>query len=168
MHSKIWSKPVILLISLLLILGVTISGTIAFIVATDDPAKSEFAPGEVRCYLEESTGNYTIINLGSTEVYVRVAVVANWLKNGHIYGLTPITPNDYQVLFNAADWTYWNGYYYYNYPLAPNGWTTPLTPLQLTAAPEGCRFSAEILSESIQSQPAQAAAQVWGYIPLGN
>lgn len=156
-------KPTALVVSLLLILTITVGGTLAILVAATDPVVNLFQPSSVSCALVEQNDGYVITNTGTTEAYIRVAVVANWGKNGAVYGLAPITAGDYTVA--GTGWVLRNGYYYYQAAVAPGASSAPLTVRQLTAAPEGCAFSVELLAEAIQSKPASAAAEAWGFTP---
>lgn len=156
-------KPTVLVVSLLLILTVTVGGTLAILVAATDPVVNLFQPSNVNCTLVEQNGSYTVTNTGTTEAYIRIAVVANWTKNGAVYGLEPITAGDYTAV--GTGWALLDGYYYYESAVSPGASSAPLFVRQLNAAPEGCAFSVEILAEAIQSKPASAAFEAWGFAP---
>lgn len=159
-----WKKSAILLVSLLLVLTVSAGTTIAILVATTDSVENTFFPSKVTCELNESNGSYTVTNTGDTAVYIRVAIVTNWTKDGNVYGLTPITAGDYAV--TASGWTLHNGYYYYDLPVAPGASTGTISVGVLTMPPADCIFTAEVLAEAIQSEPVTAAREAWGW-PIG-
>ncbi|MBR7184941.1 MAG: hypothetical protein IKD37_04960 [Clostridia bacterium] len=160
-QNRIWHKPTVLAVSLILILTASVGGTLAVLLARTEPVVNLFQPTSVECVLNEQNGCYTFTNTGTTEAYVRVAVVANWTKNGSIYGLKPLTAGDYTVV----GWEMKDGYYYCSTPIAPGG-TTPALLVEPTGmAPEGCILAVEVLAEALQSKPAQAVIEAWGFIP---
>ena len=99
-----------------ILLTAAIGGTVAWIAASTDPVTNVFTPGNVNTEIEEKFENNVkseikISNTGSVDVYVRVAIVANWVKDGQI-----VAPWAGTFPFNSIDWTYReeDGYYYYN------------------------------------------------------
>ena len=80
----------------------------------------------------EVTKIVEIENTGTGPVWVRVQVELDvYAEDGKEQ-----LPTDYVTLdFNETDWTYLNGYYYYNYPLDPGETTAPLFTT-VTFAPE--------------------------------
>lgn len=159
--NRIWRKATVLAVSLVLILSAAVGGTLAVLIARTEPTVNLFQPSAVACVLNEQNGCYTVTNTGTTEAYIRVAVVVNWTKNGSIYGLKPVTADDYTVV----GWEMKDGYHYCSTPIAP-GATTPAFWVQPTGnAPEGCVLTVEVLTEALQSKPGDAIVEAWGFYP---
>jgi hypothetical protein len=169
MRTKTWSRGALICCSFLLIVCMSVGGTVALLIASDTSVTRLFAPSTVQCDIVENNGSYRVVNVGNTAAYIRVAAVPNWIKDGNVYGMCPIAANvDYRIDFDSVSWTWYNGYFYYNCPLAVGEVTMPLSVVQLSSPPEGCMFQVEVLAEGIQSEPVSAAFEAWGYLPSGN
>lgn len=161
--------------ALFLLLFLSTGGTIAYLVDKTEQINNTFIPAEVSCEVVETFSddyvtkrNVHIHNTGSTDAYIRAAVIVNWVNEEGVYGKQPVAGIDYTItyLLNPAGWIkYPDGYYYYANSVAPGGATTYLidtcTPVA-GRAPEGCRLSVEILAAAIQSEPRTVAKDVWG------
>ncbi len=119
--------------------------------------KSESADG--------SLFEYSITNVSKDQpivAYIRAAVVVNWQDSeGNLWAVPPQKDTHYTI--TADDCTQLDGYYYYNGTCAQNQ-GFPIT-VQLTAGatpPSGYTLHVQILAESIQSVPADAAEKAWG------
>lgn len=81
-----FKRFVSLLVAMLLILGVAVGGTAAFIAMKTDSKVNAFAPSKVSCEVEEDFNgiakeNVAVTNTGDTQAYIRVAVNVTWMKN---------------------------------------------------------------------------------------
>lgn len=164
-------KSIALLVSLILIVCVTIGGTIAFLIDTDDPIQNLFDPSEVTTKVEETfeggeKTNVSIKNTGDIEAYIRAAVVITWKDaDGNVYGQAPVAGEDYTIMY-ATD-TGWkmasDGFWYYTTPVAVDANTGYLiiSCTDLGNAPEGYFLSVEIIGSGIQSKPDHVVTTVW-------
>ena len=160
-----------MVLSIVLLLGVAIGGTIAWLSTKTTPVINTFTPAEVTCKVEEDfdadTGektNVNVTNTGDIDAYLRVKLVTYRVNDDgqHIGGTAAIpafTPGD--------GWVAYGDYYYYTYPVAPG--QQPETPLidslTLTGSyndADGGKQALEIMAEAIQSAPEEAAGQAWG------
>ena len=158
-------------LSLVLLLALSIGGTIAWLSARTPEVTNTFTPASVTCEVEEgfddTTGVKTDVNVKNTsdiDVYIRVKLVTYRTNDAgqHIGGTAAIpafTPGD--------GWVAYGDYYYYTYPVAPG--QQPETPLidslTLTGSyndADGGKQALEIMAEAIQSAPEEAAGQAWG------
>lgn len=172
------NKPAALFLAVLLLLGVVVGSTIAYLIADTTPVENSFTYAKVSCQVTESfnettKSNVQIKNTGTTEAYIRATWVVNWLdSNGKIAASVPaeysysLTPNP------DGTWQAGNdGYYYYWTPVAP-GASTPGSLLTCTVTyPENPEYtlSVEILATAVQSAPAKAVQEAWGVTaPAGN
>lgn len=168
------SKPSLLLISLVIILGVLVGSTVAYLVTNTDPIKNSFVSAGISTQIVEdfdgsTKNNVTVKNTGDVEAYIRAAVVVTWKNGSDVYPVAPVLGTDYTVTYPAnTGWVENGGYYYYTSAVAPGGSTgvllTNCTPLQ--AAPDDAyTLHVEILTEAIQSRPDTAVTEAWGVNP---
>lgn len=174
------NKYALLLACLLLAVAVTVVGTIAYIFTSSDPVVNTFTPvgvdNEIHENLEENVkSNVQVKNTGTTDAYIRAKVVVTWQNaEGEVYPEMPVSnldnssKYDYSIAYNITDWAEIpteDGYWYYKYAVAPNGFTTSLinsaTPAG-TAPADEYTLHIEILSQAVQSEPADAVKAAWG------
>lgn len=166
-----WMKSKALLASLLLVVGVTVGGTLAYIVAGSGPVENEFTPSKVTTAVVESFDGTTksdvkIRNTGDTTAYIRAAVVVTWQDEaGNVYGQKPVEGEDYNINWTKNGWAEGDdGFYYYLSSVAAGGETkvlfTDCTPVE-GRAPEGYSLAVEILGSGIQSVPDTAVEEAW-------
>lgn len=165
-------KSLVLMASILLILAISVGGTLAYLATHTGPVANTFIPTSVGTEInEKNEGNVkkdvTVKNTGSTDAYVRAAIVVTWIDSeGKVYPQAPVAGTDYTIDLNVGDdaWEKHDGYYYYKTPVAGGEKTAVLinsASLKGTA-PDGYYLSIEILSQAIQAVPAQAVKDAWG------
>ena len=164
------AKQVLLIVSALLVLAVGTTATLAYLADKTGDLTNTFTPSAVTCQVNEqfngaAKSNVTIKNTGDIAAYIRVAVVANWVKDGNVVQSTDVN----FTLSTASGWFKEGDYYYYKKPVAAGSSTADLFigSLQavnaVTTAPDsGCKLKVDILAEAIQSEPAQAVIDAWG------
>ena len=167
----IWSgKKAVAYLVLTVVLSVAIVGTtLAYIIVKTNELNNTFTPGEVEITMTGST----ITNIEDTDVYVRAAVVVNWVdEDGAILSTMPVAGVDYTVEFNTAGgWvqgsdTFW---YYTGVVKAANDSNnddvapTLITTLTQTDAQkkDGYTLRVQVLSSAIQAEPADAVTGAW-------
>lgn len=167
-HRKI-SKAGIILLSFLLLLTLSIGGTIAYLVANEGPVTNTFTPSRVTCRVTEdfngtTKSNVNVINTGDTTAYIRVNLVTYRVNDAgqHIGGTAEIP-----AFTLGTNWVKNGNYYYYTLPVAPGG--TPadhlISSITLTGSysdADGGKQVIEVIAEAIQSSPASAVEQAWG------
>lgn len=143
-------KYVLLGAIVVLVLAVSISATIAFLIDNDNSITNTFAPGQVTCTInEEFRGtNKTVVtvqNTGNIPAYIRVAVVVNKADaNGNIVA------GEATAKFEVGEGWVLNkedGYYYYTSTVEPNTSTKNL----LGSAIDLNGIQVTILAEAIQA-----------------
>jgi hypothetical protein len=162
-------KPTALLVSLLLILCVTVGGTIAFLMDTDGPLDNLFNTSQVTTEvvekLEDATkSDVSIKNTGDTEAWICAAVVVTWQDaDGNVYGTAPAEDTDYEIVWGTVWLKGADGFYYWPSPVAPNGVTGDLieTCTYKSRAPAGYFLNVEIIGSGIQSKPAGVFDTEW-------
>lgn len=173
-------KSFTLLVSLLLLLSVTVGGTIAYLSAKTEPLDNEFTPSEVTTEVNEefennTKENVTIKNTGDTEAWIRAAIIVTWQdSDGNVYGEKPMTNStcsheteecncDYTITFGSS-WTEGaDGFYYYKFPVGAGGSTLNLIDVcsSKNTAPEDYYLNVEIIGSGIQSVPDSVVESVW-------
>lgn len=166
-----------LLVSLLLVLGVAVGGTVAFLSTRTDSKENTFTPSEVTCEVTEIFNNnvksqVAVKNTGDTTAFIRAAINVTWMSNQDAANQTvsakvPVKDTDYSIIF--AKNTNWiqgaDGYYYYQLPVDPQGSTGVLIEeckLQENASvPDGYHLSVEIVASAIQSAPDSVVQNMW-------
>lgn len=177
-HSRKDSKPrfptnkaAVLLLSMILLIGIAVGTTVAFLVARTEPMKSTFEYAKVSCEVTGSKENVQIKNTGNTATYIRATYVVTWrdaygkvavsVPGGYSYTLTENLSNNWK---KGTD-----GYFYYTSPVAPGNSTLDSLPTCNVTYPDNPEYtlSVEILAEAIQSEPAEAVQQAWGATLVG-
>lgn len=173
MRAKTW-KALIVAALAVVILTAAVGGTMAWLSTQTRDLTNTFEPAKVTCAVVEDFTDKTtkkdvrIQNTGTTDAYIRVAVIGNWYKDGKVVaGWTD------DITYNETDWftKSENGvtYHYYKYSIpsvaqnATGCFTAKLfnsyTP---TGGPEGAHFEMNIICQAVQSTPAAAVQDAWG------
>lgn len=162
-------KIALLVLAFLLIASAAVSGTLAYLVANDDPVINKFMPSEVICQVTEdfngtTKSNVNVTNTGDTEAYIRVKLVTYRVNEAgqHIGGTATIpsfTP--------GTNWVKYGDYYYYTQPVAPGDEPDAdlIDSITLTGSyddADGGKQVIEVMAEAIQSKPAEAVGEAWG------
>ncbi len=168
-----WKRSGILLAAVIVLLAGAVGGTWAFLVAQSEPVQNNFTYAHVRCKVKEefdgtTKSNVQIQNTGDIPAYIRARIVVTWKDaNGNVSSTVPVKNTDYTIAFNEKDWTQQGGYWYCNTAVDVGG----ETPVLITKcekkgnAPKDYDLSVEILADAIQSEPASAVTEAWGYTP---
>lgn len=180
------NRAIIMLVFLFLVLGITVGGTLAYLIAVDGPITNTFTPSKVTTSVEETLEgnikkNVQIKNTGDTTAYIRAAVVVTWQDSGgNVYGQVPVAGTDYTIVYNikasgesqaAYQWILAeDGYYYWTSPVKSDDEDANncMTGILITScepsvgkAPEGYSLSVEIIGSGIQSVPISAVTTEW-------
>lgn len=166
-----WAPFVVILAVVALV--ATIGGTMAWLTASPSGLTNTFTPANVEIAINETfnadktakTG-ISIANTGDADVYVRVAVVSNFIKgdNETICGEHIAS----KLAINLGnDWVESGGYYYYTKAIAVGASTENLlnAALTLTANDGCCKQQVTVLAQVVQAEPTDAVTQAWGFVP---
>lgn len=140
-------RPLLLLVSLVLILALAVGGTVAWLNSSSGPVENTMIPGEVPITINETFADgvksgVSVTNKGNIDAYIRVAIVANAVNaEGNV-----VAGNKPGYTINTANWQELDGYYYYKGAVAPDGTTKELFTEPVTVT-DG---ELNILAESIQ------------------
>ena len=159
-----------MVLSVVLLLGVAIGGTIAWLSTKTTPVTNTFTPAEVNCKVEEdfdeNTGvktNVNVKNNGNIDVYIRVKLVTYRTNDaGQHIGGTAELPK-----FNLGkNWVEYGEYYYYTLPVAPDEKPVANLAEKMTLKSsykdaDGGKQALDVMAEAIQSEPEKAVGEAW-------
>lgn len=130
-------KSMLVIACIVLVLTVTVGGTLAYLITSSGPVTNTFTPARVTCAVIENgktSGNLTeynvgttksdvvIKNTGTTAAYIRAAVAANWVDASN----NIVAPVKGFTFTSESGWSESNGFYYYANPVDPDKTTSEL------------------------------------------
>ena len=167
------NKTLFLILAIVMLIGTVVGTTVAFLVDKTDEVQNTFEYAKVSCEVRETFDgskkeNVQIENTGSTDAYIRATYVINWVDStGNIVASVP-EGYSYSLTVNPdGKWTAKGGYFYYPTPVAPEKQTEGSLLTCTVTHPENPEYtlSVEILATAVQSDPASAVQEAWGFIP---
>lgn len=167
--KRSYRKTLVLLIAAAMLLTMSVGSTAAFLQVSSDPVENVFMAVKVDTKINETftsagKSSITVENPqaeDSMDVYVRAAVVGNWVKGGKIVEEWTLT-DDY---INTTDWDIGgDGFYYYRRVLSVGASTENLLAKTITQATreDGATLEVTVVHQAIQYMPTSAVTQVWG------
>ena len=153
-------KPLVLVLSIVLLLAIGVGATIAYFHLASGPVINTFQAGSAGAKVNEVvSGNtkneVTVTNTGKSPVYVRIRLVSYYEDaDGNV--LPQASPA--LSFTEGSKWVPLGNYYYYNAPLAAGATTEDLLGTDL-AMSEGQVI--EVLADTVQATPAQAVKDAW-------
>ena len=162
-------KTGMLFLSLLLVIGMVVGGTVAWLSTKSAPITNTFLPSKVACEVTESfngtvKSNVNVKNTGDTQAFIRVKLVSYRTNDaGQHIGGTASLP----TFTLGANWVSYDGYYYYTLPVAPGerpetNLTDSMTLTGSYPDTDGGKQAVDVMAEAIQSTPAKAVTEAWG------
>lgn len=167
-----WKRSGILLAAVIVLLAGAVGGTWAFLVAQSEPVQNNFTYAHVSCKIDEKFDGTTksdvkIQNTGDIPAYIRARIVVTWKDaNGNVSAV-PVKDSDYTMTMGTG-WTKGTDGYWYCKTAVDTMGSTPVLIKECKktgTAPDGYDLSVEILADAIQSEPASAVTEAWGYTP---
>ena len=164
------SRPLAVLLPMLLLFALAVSGTVALLIDRTGPVQNTFTPGTVTPEIEETFDgevkeNVRIRNTGNAPGFVRAALTVNWVDDaGNV--LAPAEKDtDYTIVgLPGSGWFVKDGFYYYSSAVSGGSATgylfTRCAPVE-GAAPAGGHLQVSIAAQAVQAT-ADAVADAWG------
>mgnify|MGYP005933539303 CR=1 FL=1 len=157
-------------IAIILVVVMTIGGTVAWLVAQTKPIINTFSPVSSGIEIEENTEqNYKtdimVKNTGEVDVYVRVSLVANYFdENDNITAGAKVP--DFKL--NTDNWFLGkDGYYYYKTPLPVGEVTNDLLASDSKMKLEE-KMQVTVLAQSVQAIPTNVVTEAWKVVSVDN
>ena len=148
-------------LALMLVLALSVGGTIAYLMTNTTSIENTFTPGKVSCEINEpgwengqSTEKkaVTVTNTGNVSAFIRAAIVLNWIDAEGNYAPFQVTDDQYSLTIGNG-WYEKDGYYYWPSAVAANGATGELivscTPSESI---DGYTLCVEVLADAIQAE----------------
>lgn len=173
-------KTGMLFLSLLLVIGMVVGGTVAWLSTKSAPITNTFLLSHVSCSVTEefngtTKSNVNVINTGDIDAYIRVKLVTYRVndKEQHIGGTAEIPP------FTPGNgWVKKGDYYYYTKPVAPDEQPeiSLIDSITLTGSyddaddADGGKQAIDVMAEAIQANGVadngtKAVVEAWGVDP---
>lgn len=160
-----------MVLSIVLLLGVAIGGTIAWLSTKTTSVTNTFTPAKVTCDVtenfDENTGvktNVNVTNTGNIAVYIRVKLVTYRTNDAgqHIGGTAELP--EFTL---GENWVEHGGYYYYTLPVASGekpvaNLADRMTLEKFYGDADGGKQALDVMAEAIQSAPEKAVGEAWG------
>ena len=158
-----------MVIATVLLLALTIGGTLAWLSTKDTPITNTFNPSKVACEVTESfdgkvKSNVNVKNTSDIPAFIRVKLVTYRTndKGDHIGGTAELP-----TFTLGKNWVAHDGYYYYTLPVAAGETpafklTDRMTLTETYTDADGGHQSIDVMAEAIQSQPDAAVKDAWG------
>lgn len=173
-------KVILLVVSLLLVMVLSIGGTLAWLTAETAQVVNTFTAGEVTTTvvekLEDGVKNNVQIknDVNSVDAYIRAMVVVTWQnKDGNVYGTAPVVGTDYIITWSGIDDNSWfkiGDYYYHKAAVEPGNSTSVLFTNckvnEVVTPPEGYHLCVEVISSAIQAEPDTAVQEAWKVVTV--
>ena len=168
-HKRRSKKTGMLFLSLLLVIGMVVGSTVAWLSTKSAPITNTFLPSHVSCSVTEefngtTKSNVNVINTGDIDAYIRVKLVSYRTNDAgqHIGGTAELPAFDL-----GEGWVEHGGYYYYRLPVAPGGspetnLTESMTLTDSYTDADGGKQAIDVMAEAIQSVPEDAVQAAWG------
>lgn len=163
-------KTATLLVAIVLLLGVAVGTTVAYLIDKTNEIKNEFEYAKTDVTVTEdfdgtTKQNVKVKNNSNIPVYIRATYIVSWVDaDGNI--VTSV-PDGYSVAKEENLGGKWikgaDGYFYYPTPVQPNDSTqgSLLTCTVTYPANREYTLNVEILATAIQSEPKDAVEAAW-------
>ena len=173
-RKRTLARPVLLALSLVLVLGLSVGGTLAYLVTSTGDVTNTFTPGELLTpptedpFDGDEKTNVVVTNSNDSAVaaYVRATWTINWVvgKGETAQIVAPAKAGEYEidVAGTGSGWSQGSdGFYYWHEPVEPGEETGALIESLKAnngAAPDvdGVHLQATIITQTIQADPVDA------------
>lgn len=176
-------RAALLVLSLVMILSVSVGGTLAYLIAQSETKTNVFQPGEVTTDTPEDfkdgqteKKNVAVKNTGNVEVYLRAQIVINWVKDVTVDGekkqevlaVKPVEGTDYTLTTPVGgNWSKSGDFYYYSKPVKAGATTDYLIDSCTLRhnGPDGSHLQVTILTQAVQKEAFNGTDSPW--TPVG-
>lgn len=164
-NAKNRKKPLSLLVLLLVLAGMVVGGTVAYLLTATNAITNTFTPASTTPDIVEKfdgteKSEIIIKNTGDAAAYIRVALVGKMVDGSGNEVNVALTQEQL-----GSGWVlHTDGYYYYTTPVAGGKPTVNLLAEGVTIkVAEGQTVT--VLAQSIQAEPAAAVLDAWDVNP---
>lgn len=160
-------------LAFVLVLGVSIGATTAFLVDRTDSVTNVFEPADIGIQVEETFDQQTksdvsITNTKDVDVYVRVALIPVWEDGEENVVAESASLSDLQITYGSSgDWQEGSdGFWYYTRVLKGNASTELLIQSaevlkNSVGYTKGYQMNLQVMAQAIQAEPKDAVTSAW-------
>ena len=156
------TKPIIILVSTLVLLIGMVGGTLAYLAVHTAPVENTFEFGTIDPTIPEQFDgtvktDVKVANNGSIDVFVRARIVVTWKNGSDVSSTVPVLGTDYTMTTNPdGGWFEGSDGFWYCRTRVGKGNDSPILigraeKTQNAVVPEGYDLSIEILAQSVQA-----------------
>ena len=152
--------------ALICLLTVTIGSTLAWLADESDTLVNTLEPQQVTVVVREDFDNVTksnvrIENTSEVPVYIRVALIPNWMNENRIIGISA-TLDDLLIDWGSGNWVASeDGYYYYTKSVVNDASTDVLIDSAVVKTINKYQMNLQIIAQAIQALPDEAVEEAW-------
>lgn len=161
-------------LAFVLVLGVSIGATTAFLIDGTDSVINVFEPADIGIQVEEkfnqqTKSNVSITNTEDVDVYVRVALIPVWEDGEGNVVAESASLSDLQITYGSSeDWQEGpGGFWYYKRVLKGNASTEEplIKEAEVLKASvgytKGYQMNLQVMAQAIQAEPKDAVESAW-------
>lgn len=148
------------LVLVVLILTVTVGGTVAYLVDQTNAVTNTFTTAQVSCAVLNGGDTLSVKNTSNIPAYLRAIYTVNWMDiSGNVSGIRPVYGTDYTVKI-AGGWTESGGIWYYDGSVPVDGVKAFVTVTATGTARDGYTLTTEVVAEAIQAEGMGASGDM--------
>lgn len=169
-------KSNILIVSLVLMIGIVVGGTAAYLQDMTNTVENTFTPAKVEITMTETKTDTTkseieFQNTGDVPVYIRATLVVYWTDviDGEEQVIAkPDGASVSEPVAQSDDWFKVGDIYYYRYKVEPGTETSVMTDEIKVTIPDGSSAEChiDVRAEAIQAIPTDAVENAWADIDV--
>ena len=179
--SHMSKRAVLLVLSLVMILSVSVGGTLAYLIAQSETKTNVFEPGDVTTETKEDftpSGNKSDVRISTegsnVDTYVRAKIVVTWVDAaGKVLAEEPVKDYEYTISINEVGWMQGDDGFWYCKEVVKAGKETPVLitncyPID-KRGPVDAKLQVTILSQAIQASgdaANEAFNSMYGAMPI--
>lgn len=160
-------KAIIAFISMIFVISASLATTFAFISTRTRTIPNTFRPAEIEI---SSWSMDDLINAGTTEMYVRAAIVSAWVSNEDkktVWSTTPKENVDYTLTIDDGWFKASDGFYYRSEKVNAAQSVSFVNATQNTTK-EGYTLRILVTYSAIQTSPTEAVESSWSAVEVSD
>ena len=161
-------SPIFGILLALVIFGATTGGVAAYLSLSSGEVTNKFDNGPPSVVEVNADNTITVRDLGYA-VYLRAAVVINWINDsGEILADVPVKDTDYSLSLGDG-WKNIDGFYYYSSKIQADTKTDPVVTMTTKTVKAGYELKITVIAQTVQAigqtdgnTPVDAVKDAWG------
>ena len=156
----------IIILLLIALLSAATGGVVAYLSASTGSLKNEFERAADPIVITKEDNSIEVKDSGYA-VYLRAAVVVNWINNDHILAEIPKEGVDYTITLGDG-WKEIGSFYYYKSAISSDTTTSPVVQIEEITNKKGYELEASVSAQIVQAvgttdvENKAAVEDAWG------